>query len=200
MFYWSILQKSESELIRRFLTAQELNPVRNDICIQFKDDLKTCGINLTSTEISKMKKCKFKKLVYNRLQEVAREYLISLKEKHSKLDNIKNTYNLEPYLTSNNITTEEKQTLFKLRTRMIEVKDNFKSYYGQDLTCKFCPEKETQSHLLVCREIVDTIDTSKYSYEDIFKDIKKQEPIARAYTKILKLRSMKLKIRENLSI
>ena len=146
-----------------------------------------------------MKKCKFKKLVYNQLQEVAREYLISLKEKHSKLDNIKNTYTLEPYLTSNNITTEEKQTLFKLRTRMIEVKDNFKSYYGQDLTCKFCPEKETQSHLLVCREIVDTIDTSKYSYEDIFKDKKKQEPIARAYTKILKLRSMKLKIRENLS-
>ena len=56
MFYWSILQKSESELIRRFLTAQELNPVKNDICIQFKNDLKTCGINLTSSEISKMKK------------------------------------------------------------------------------------------------------------------------------------------------
>ena len=61
-------------------------------------------------------------MVYNQLQEVAREYLISLKEKHSKLENIKNTYSLEPYLTSNNITTEEKQTLFKLRTRMIEVK------------------------------------------------------------------------------
>ena len=125
MFYWSILQKSETELIRRFLTAQELNPVKNDICIQFKDDLKTCGINLTSSEISKMNKCKFKKLVYNQLQEFAREYIISLKQKHSKLDNIRNTYTLEPYLTSSNITTEEKQTLFKLRTRMIEVKDNF---------------------------------------------------------------------------
>ena len=34
MFYWSILQKSE--------TAQEVNPVKNDICIQFKYDVKTC--------------------------------------------------------------------------------------------------------------------------------------------------------------
>ena len=46
MFYWSILQKSESELVRKFLTAQELNPVKNDLCLQFKDDLNTCEITL----------------------------------------------------------------------------------------------------------------------------------------------------------
>ena len=61
MFYWSILQKSESELVRRFLTAQELNPVKNDLCLQFKDDLNMCDINLNTSEISTMKKSKFKK-------------------------------------------------------------------------------------------------------------------------------------------
>ena len=199
MFYWSILQKSESELIRRFLTAQELNPVKNDLCTQFKDDLKTCGISLTSSEISKLKKWKFKKIVNKQLQEVAREYLVSLKESHSKLDQLRNTYMLEPYLISNNITTEEKQTLFKLRTRMIDVKCNFKSYYGQDLKCKLCPEEETQPHLLICKETVDSIDTSSYSYDDVFGDLERQEAIAKIYTQILQRRTMKLKILRNLS-
>ena len=187
MFYWSILQKSENELIRRFLTAQELNPVKNDLCTQFKDDLKTCGISL---EISKLKKWKFKKIVNNKLQEVAREYLISLKESHSKLDQLRNTYTLEPYLTSNNLTTEEKQTLFKLRTRMIDVKCNFKSYVNSVLRRK---------HSLVCKETVDIIDTSDYSYDDVFEDLEKQEAIAKIYTRILQRRTMKLKILRNLS-
>ena len=82
MFYWSILHKSESDFVRKFLDAQQLNPVKNDLCLQFNEDLKTCGITLTSSEISNMKKVKFKKLVYTQLRGVAREYLLSLKTKH----------------------------------------------------------------------------------------------------------------------
>ena len=194
MFYWSILQKSESELVRRFLTAQELNPVKNDLCLQFKDDMKTCNITLNSYEISTMKKSKFKKVIYSQLREVSREYLLSLKRKHTKLQFLQNTYTLDPYLSSNSISTEEKQTLFKLRTRMIDVKSNFRTQYGQDLACRFCPEEETQSHLLLCNELIDNLDTSSIEYEDIFKDLKKQEAVARLYTQILKIRDMKLKI------
>ena len=194
MFYWSILQKSESELVRRFLTAQELNPVKNDLCLQFKDDMKTCNITLNSYEISTMKKSKFKKVIYSRLREVSREYLLSLKRKHTKLQFLQNTYTLDPYLSSNSISTEEKQTLFKLRTRMIDVKSSFRTQYGQDLACRFCPEEETQSHLLLCNELIDNLDTSSIEYEDIFKDLKKQEAVARLYTQILKIRDMKLKI------
>ena len=123
MFYWSILQKSESELVRKFLTAQELNPVKNDLCLQFKDDLNTCEITLSSTEISKMKKWRFKKLVYTQLREVSREYLLSQKRKHSKLDALQDTYKLATYLVSNSLTTQEKQ-----------IKNNFKSPYLQVLS------------------------------------------------------------------
>ena len=44
MFLWSILQKSESELLKKFLFAQQLNPVKNDLCLQFDEDLKQCNI------------------------------------------------------------------------------------------------------------------------------------------------------------
>ena len=56
MFYWTILKKSKSELIKKVLIAQQLNPAKNDLCLQFEDDLKTCGVTLTMLEISQMKK------------------------------------------------------------------------------------------------------------------------------------------------
>ena len=57
----SILHKSESDLVKKFLIAQELNPVKNDLSLQFREDLKMCDITLTRQEISNMKKHKFKK-------------------------------------------------------------------------------------------------------------------------------------------
>ena len=76
---------------------------------------------------------------------------------------------------------------------MIDVKANFKSQYGQDLSCRFCPEIETQAHLLVCREIINDLDVSGVSYEDIFEDISKQEAIAKVYSAAMRIRNSKLK-------
>ena len=103
---------------------------------------------------------------------------------------MKNTYTLEPFLTSNKLSTQEKQTLFKLRTRMIDVKTNFKSKHGQDLSCRLCPVEENQAHLLSCKEIIEC----KTTYDNIFWDLKKQEEIAKIYTQILKTRSTKIRI------
>ena len=63
MFLWTILQKSESDLVRKCLSAQQLNPVRNDLARTFK-----------MSEISSMKKAKFKKLVNTQIRELAQEY------------------------------------------------------------------------------------------------------------------------------
>ena len=194
MFLWSLLHKNESEFVRKFLIAQQLNATKNDLCLQFDEDLETCGITLTMSEITSMKKNKFRKLVYSQLREVARDYLTALKEKHSKLDYITNDYKLENYLCSDNISTEEKQNLFKLRTRMVDVRSNFKTQYGQNLACPFCKEEETQSHLLNCKHITVGIDVTQVKYSDTFKDVNKQEAIAKIFTKILKQRSLKLKI------
>ena len=92
------------------------------------------------------------------------------------------------------MTTEEKQTLFKLRTRMVDVKCNFKNMYEPNLICPFCPEEDTQAHLLSCGQVIVGLDTSGSQYEDIFKDVSKQENIAKVYNKILRQRNLKLKI------
>ena len=192
MFLWTILHKSESDLVRKFLAAQELNPVRNDLATTFKNDLELCGITLTMTDISKMKKAEFKKVVHSHLKELAKEYLFDLKAKNSKLSKVSNTYKFDSYLSSMNITTEEKQCLFKFRTRMVEVKANFKNHYRQNLNCYFCPEEETQIHIFSCKEIIEGLDLSEVSYNDIFGNLPNQEKIARILNKILKQRKSKI--------
>ena len=119
---------------------------------------------------------------------------MTLKAKHSKLFLLINDYKLEKYLSSEKLSTAEKQTLFKLKTRMVEVKSNFKTQHDDQVTCSFCPEEDTQSHLLSCKEVTVGIDTSSVEYEDIFRDIDKQEAIAKVYYKILNQRNLELKI------
>ena len=141
-----------------------------------------------------MKKVTFRKLVNTQVRQLARDYLIKLKNKHTKLNNLSDNYSFEPYLSSMNITTEEKQTLFKFKTRMVEVKANFKTQYGHNLTCNFCLEEETQFHLVSCKEVTKDIDMSKFEYEDIYKDITKQEEAAKGLHKILRQRNLRLKM------
>ena len=74
------------------------------------------------------------------------------------------------------------------------MKVNFSEKYGQVLTCHFCPEQESQSHLLSCKQITDGIDTSEVQYKDIFKSGYKQERITKVFDRILKQRNLKLNL------
>ena len=83
MYLWTILQKSDSELVKQVYEAQKLSPVKNDWSTQVEQDLKYCKIDFTEEEIKVMKKSKFKKIVQDSIKSIGTEYLLSLKAKHS---------------------------------------------------------------------------------------------------------------------
>ena len=67
----------------------------------------------------------------------------------------------------------EKSFIFGARTRMLDLKSNFK--IGQsDLICRGCfKAEETQEHLLVCPSLADNriLNSSKLpQFEDLFSD------------------------------
>ena len=189
MFYWNILQKSDDELIKQVLYCQRLSPVKNDWCLEIDENLKFCNINLTEDEIGKMKKQQFKILVNSNIREVAREYLISLKSQHSKSKGLSENFKLQPYLSSNLLNLEEKQTLFQFRTRSIECKANYNQQYGQNLSCFSCNEEDNQHHFLSC-SIANNINTDGLKYEDIFQTLDKQVKVTKALTKIVAKRKV----------
>ena len=100
----------------------------------------------------------------------------------SKLKHLKyNKLEMQEYLKCQKISLKKKQTLFKARTRMLNVKSNF----GNKSTCPICTLKiDNQSHLLECvviklnsPQVFENRD--KCEYEDIYStDVSKLKNVA----------------------
>ena len=147
-----ILTREKSELISKIYYAQKRRPVKDDWAKTTSEDLNDLKINLSDEEIRSMSKLNFKKLLKKKIYQAAFNYLESIKETHSKVMTIKyEQFKSQPYLNSYKFKTVEKQLLFKLRTRMTNVKLNFKSMH-ENKDCNLCGEgiPQTDNHLLDC--------------------------------------------------
>ena len=147
-----ILNECDSSLLRQFLEAQILSPVRGDWILTVRNDLEELEIHQTLEEIGKTSKVQFKEMVKAKIQKKAFTYLTELKETHSKvkfLIHIK--LHLQPYLQSgSSLSIKEKQFASTARTRMLDLRTNFRME-GSRTVCRRCESaEETQEHLLSC--------------------------------------------------
>ena len=133
------------------------------------------------------------------------KYLNSLKEKHSKLDNI-NFSDLEcqSYFYDERLSPKEVQLLFSLRTRMFDCKANFKNQYQNDLWCKLCDIfVDCQSHLMQCPILKGCIpelrSNQEIKYEDIFLGIEFQVKAIKLIAKVIECRELLLSNRNKSS-
>ena len=112
-------------------------------------------INMTEQQIKSISKKKFKKLVKKKINDKAFCYLQSIKNSHSKVKDLKYSENkMQSYIMARNLTIEQKQLLFQLRTNMVDVKENFKGQYLDTKCVLGCNEDESQFHLLHCTMII----------------------------------------------
>ena len=146
-----------------------------------------------------MKKGSFKKLVDEKIQLVSATYLINLKDKHSKSEQLKYSTEIQPYLKNDELSIEDKKLMFRLKNRLIDVKINYRKKYKDNLQCRLCnSSEESQPHLVVCPELM--IDNKlreafeNYCYDDIFSnDEKKQTHLIRSWKILLNNWRIKLK-------
>jgi len=69
-----------------------------------------------------------------------------------------------------NLTRKQASAIFKARTRMLDVKENFKNKYPGTQGCRMCNEEpETQKHILEDCKGVHADDTTKVTKEDLFR-------------------------------
>ena len=100
---------------------------------------------------------------------------MKMKENHSKMSNINydDRLKVQSYLKSDsNLTNDEKQLLFKLRTRMAEFRNHFRNKY-ENIQCKLCiSEIDQQQHMFYCQILIENCkvlaENVKVEYEDIF--------------------------------
>ena len=108
MFFHSLLTKPETELAKQVLTAQILLPIKDDWIHLVRKDLEFYDIDLSDSDISKMKKERFKLIIMKNIREEARKFLVNQKEAHSKSKGLAKNLKLQPYLQSKNLTLAEK--------------------------------------------------------------------------------------------
>ena len=170
-----LLRLSESEMLFKVFQAQWNHPVKDDWTITVQQDLKDFKINLSLEEIKGKTEWSFKRLVKKKSNEYALDYLLKMKQKHSKMDNLQyEELKIQNYLKDENITVKEAQNLFKYRTKVARFKENFKNMY-EEKGCPFCLiQPDTQSHCVQCPIIKESINI-KGDYSDIFsEDIPKE--------------------------
>lgn len=173
-FLHYIMNEEEDSLIRSFLKAQLESPVRGDWTTTVMEDIKTLELDIELEQLQAISKHKFKEIVKNKVQSKAFKYLTDLKISHSKARHIKHEkLSLQSYLQPgmNNLTIKERQFIFAARTKMLDLKGNFK--VGQNnISCRKCElSDETQEHIIVCPALIDqSIVTNSIQYQDIYGD------------------------------
>ena len=170
MYLWNILQKKEEELVSKVYQAQKIFPIKDDFVNQVKEDMEDIGLDLEENTIKNMKKAKFKSLVKGKIREASHSYLVQKQEGCSKLKNLPLSYDIKEYLTTNRLSTSEKQLLFKLRTHMIQVKGNYSSMFKDDMSCRLCDtnSEESQEHILSCPSLATSSNINNVKYMDIY--------------------------------
>ena len=107
---------------------------------------------------------------------------------------------MQPYLKSKVIYKEQAQTIFRYRTRMVDVKNNFKNG-NLTTSCLLCLkqnniEEDTQQHLLKCPTVHKEdpkLISNTVNYNDIFsRNIFNIKKTVEALTKALNIRNSKL--------
>ena len=175
LMYWKhLVSVSQDRLISKFYKTQTNSAAKGDWVVLLEKDKKDFDINLVDDEVKQISKKKFKRYVKEKTKQVAMKYLNQLKERHSKSKNLEfYDFNCKEYLKDRRISQEEAKLMFKLRTRMVSVRCNFKNKYGNNLNCDLCKTNlDNQEHLLVCPVIKNSIpEFKKYKnvkYSDIF--------------------------------
>ena len=203
----NILTRNENEVVSRVYFAQKAKPLQGDFVKLVESDLQLINLQYNESFFKSMSKNKFKKFIKLKIRNAAFQYLNNERDKKEKVKHIVyKKFKIQNYLKSASFSNFEIEILSKLRSRNINVKDNFKSKFTHNnvtnLECSIdnCFENENQQHLLKCRPVIEKMDkmySSDISYNHIFSNCKKQKKVTEIYVAILDIRNEILKKQES---
>ena len=174
-FLYYILAQKKTSLMYTFFQAQLQDSSKGDWCLTVKEDLLSLEISTPISELAKIPENTYIKMIDEKVKKAAWNYLNDEKKKHDKVKYIIHSKTeLQDYLMPNNLTNEESKFIFLLRTRMLEVKCNYKGrYQNTDTLCPVCKNHEdTQQHILDCKYLdgENQLILGCANYEKLFSD------------------------------
>ena len=192
LYHHHILTRGDEETIKKIYFKQKEDSVRGDWYKLLEADFKFLEIELNEDEICHTPKNIYKVKIKDLISKAAFKHFLTIKETHSKLNDLSySELKVQPYLTSNMITNEQKQLLYKLRSKCHESKMNFRKMHKNNLKCVFgCSQDEDQKHaFLYCWPIVSKIKNHHVTqYNNLFGTLQEQEKTIQIFSQIQKMR------------
>jgi hypothetical protein len=206
-YLWQILTRKEDELIKKVYKIQEVKTTKGDWFSMIQSEKKKYEIDISDAEIATMSRYKFKTLVEKKVNNFVFSFLKGVASKHSKStmileesESVK-TLKRKAYLQDNIFSKCDQQLLFKLRTKMLDVKTNFGELYQNNLMCRTCRKVgsvENEDHLLNCEALIsENKNIGEVEFNFVYKNIEKQKKALEVFKAVLRKREVLLKYQEN---
>ena len=154
-----ILSQGSDKLIFKVFETQNKYRNKKDWVTRVENDLLELDMNVTFANIQKMSKTTWKNMVRSTIQQKTFKKLENKKQTHSKVKNLKYIrLEMQEYLKPHdvkNVNKEVTQNIFRIRSKVINVKMNRKNQY-ETYECKVClVEDGSQEHIYECKMIWD---------------------------------------------
>ena len=167
-----ILKQRKNTLLYRFFEAQCENPTKGDWVSNMKKCISDLEINKTFEDIKIMKKHMFKNMVSQKVRKTAFKYLILRIKSKGKEINYETNLKCQKYLMPNKIlTVQEQRQIFSYRSRMNNLKHNFKSNKITEL-CE-CKTQMTNIHLYECK-VLNSLEKI-YTFDRLYNGTLKEQ-------------------------
>ena len=121
--------------------------------------------------------------------------LNEIKANHSKVQKLGHEkLKMQNYLKANNhkMSQNESETIFKMRSRVSNVKTNYRGRF-ENFECSLCNEDmETQQHIIECKSIrnVKKTENENVKYENLYgENVKQQLKIAKLFIENMNIKS-----------
>ena len=149
--------KTKSHWCTDFLKTQLKNRTKNNWVTTVLRDLEELELNVNFDEIKGMKKAGLVNLLRQSIVDKSLKELNKTKESHSKVMGLKHEYlKMKRHFLHSDLkaSKEEIHLVFKLRSRVTNLKTNLKGMY-ESFECTVCGNaEESQKHVLECKELL----------------------------------------------
>ena len=171
MYYQTVMLRDDNEITKQVVLSQKRSKIKGDFYTQVSADMEELQIMEEDIDASKPS---LKAKVDEQAKKHAFTHLHQLATSHSKVDeNLYQSMDGMDYLNDSRLTPDLVNLLFKFRTRMYQVRNNFRNNYKEsDILCPLCKSNnDTQEHLFDCTSIQEVLPEDSQQqgvYSDIF--------------------------------
>ena len=188
MYHHHLVTREQNETIQKIYYKQKEEALKGDWYQLLKIDFEFLGKDIIEEDIKLFSKSAYKSHVRSLLNKAVFQHYITLKEGHSKLDELNYTeLKTQPYLASKVLHNQEKELLFNLRSNCHSSKTSFRKMNRNNLQCTLdFPNNEDQLHVFIhCQPVLKLVKYSdNLSYEDIFGTLHEQVNIIKVFSQI----------------